>query len=91
MVVDPRLVVSLPVAQVELPHNAFSLESGDGPKHRRVVGAAKPLPDLLVQLIDGPGVLVVALDQGPHGIGYRTWPRHASNCIAIDLRKSLVQ
>jgi len=62
MVVDPRLVVGLPVAQVELPYDAFTLQHGDRPKHRGVVGAAEFVPNRFMQLIDRPRVLVVPLE-----------------------------
>ena len=63
VVVLARLVVSLPVAQVELANDAFALQRGDGPKHRGVVGAAEFVPNLFMQLVYRPRVLVVPLKQ----------------------------
>ena len=63
VVVVARLVISLPVAQVELAHDPFALQRGDRPKHRGVVGAAESVPNVFMQLIDRPRVLVVPLEQ----------------------------
>ncbi len=76
VVVLSHLVVRLAVAQVDAPDGALAFHQRHSSEDARVVGRAQRAAHDLVQLVDGPRVSRLALEQGAHCVRDGAGSRH---------------
>lgn len=73
-----RLVACFAVAEVDPLGVTLLLEPDNGPEHRRIVGGHTGLPQVVLQLVDRPGVMRALAEAVTDGIADVAWAWHLS-------------